>query len=324
MKKTRVSIILTYFDYARFIGETVKSIIAQKKDGALFNLELVIVEDGGERIEPAALSSWRSELSQVCSAWTLRHIRLENTQGLPVARNEGFRKSTGDLIVFMDSDDCLAPEFMEETIRTLHEFDCDGVYTHVQTFGDWDYLWEPDVDLVNLLCGVPGPATFLMKREVVESIGGFAPTLPYNCDHSFWIDAIAYGFKFKRVDKPLFLYRKHSSSMSTVRRNEWWRGIERLSNHHSELYHENLAEILTRKERQFRELEDEYQSLWSRWKESTQLWKEYETKYDTLTQSDSFRLYQSILNCKKKLTTPLRRLARVFQGSRRIGTSDPG
>lgn len=291
MPGCRVSIIITYFDYARFIEETVESILAQ----TFIDYEVILVEDGGEVVDKSLLEKWRKNIP-------IEVIRLDKSQGLPVARNTGFERSSGELLVFLDSDDGLEPGFLAETVEALEKNQSDGVYTQVQTFGDWDYLWKPEVTLIGLLCGTPGPATFLMKRNVFEVVKGFAPHLPFNCDHSFWIDAISKGFSFTRIDKPLFRYRKHPQSMSTIRKNEWWKGIERLSHEHRELYIQHLPEILSAKEKQFRELESEYQNVYAWWKEAKADYNKVNDRYNELTQSSSFRLYQKILDLKASLS----------------------
>ncbi len=107
--------------------------------------------------------------------------------------------------------------------------------------------------------------TFLMERKVFEEVGGYNQYLSLNSDHEFWVAALACGMKFARLDRPLFRYRKHEFSMSTVNRHQWWQSIPVLMEHHKELYDKYYPEILEFKERQFRQLEDHYDGLYQEW-----------------------------------------------------------
>ncbi|HEY9871293.1 MAG TPA: glycosyltransferase family A protein, partial [Candidatus Obscuribacterales bacterium] len=254
----------------------------------------IVVDDSGPARQAPDLSKWRRSLK-------LKQWRNENTLGLPSARNAGAGLATGDFLVFLDSDDRLAPTFIQDTLHELRQCGVDGVYTLVQLFGDSSFLWEPECTLIALLSGLPGPATFLMKREVFERVGGFKTQLLYNCDHDFWISAVAQGFRFARLNKPLFLYRKHPRSLSTIRRSEWWQAIPRLINEHKELYAEHFAEILTAKERQYRQLEEQYHHIYREWQQSDRRCTELNEKYNTLCSSPSFRAFQRLLDYKQRL-----------------------
>jgi glycosyltransferase involved in cell wall biosynthesis len=49
------------------------------------------------------------------------HIVREETLGLTAARLRGIRESTGDLLVFVDDDNVLDPDFLEIALRTMEE-----------------------------------------------------------------------------------------------------------------------------------------------------------------------------------------------------------
>jgi GT2 family glycosyltransferase len=55
---------------------------------------------------------------------------------------------------------------------------------------------------------------FLFRREVMEKIGGYDPDYIYGEDWEFWIRASRY-FRMKHLSEALYLYRIHSTSMTT-------------------------------------------------------------------------------------------------------------
>jgi glycosyltransferase involved in cell wall biosynthesis len=250
----RVSVVLTYFNYRDFLPAAIASVKAQ----TYANLELIVVDDCAPEAMPG--------IEQFADGgFTSKVVRHDYNQGLPVARNSGVAHATGELLVIMDSDDLLERTFVERTVRTLLDCAVDGVYTHVQTFGDRNYLWTPDCSLFNLLVGNPGPATFLMKREVFDAVGGYKSHLPLNSDHDFWISAVAHGFQFARLDEPLYLYRKHAQSLSAIHRQARWSAVPTLYDEHKELYDKHAKDLLTLREMQYRQLEYEYDRVWQGW-----------------------------------------------------------
>ena len=62
------------------------------------NFEIIVVDDGS----PVPAASVLPKSSDVLV------LRTEN-QGCPAARNFGFKRSSGDYLVFLDSDDRLSP-----------------------------------------------------------------------------------------------------------------------------------------------------------------------------------------------------------------------
>lgn len=86
----RVSVIIPCYDHAAVIGRTLTSLFAQTYP----DVEVVVVDDGSTDDLDRALAPYRGRF---------RLVRQENRGG-PVARNRGFRESSGDLVLFSDAD----------------------------------------------------------------------------------------------------------------------------------------------------------------------------------------------------------------------------
>ncbi|MFN4098217.1 MAG: glycosyltransferase [Pararhodobacter sp.] len=101
-----ISVIVPVFNVADLIGEAIASLRAQ----SLTDFEALVIDDGstdgsGERAAEAFAGDPRFRL-----------IRQDN-QGLSGARNTGLDRARGAFVAFLDSDDALAPGFLQ----TLHE-----------------------------------------------------------------------------------------------------------------------------------------------------------------------------------------------------------
>jgi tetratricopeptide (TPR) repeat protein len=108
---TRVSVLMTNYNYERFVEQAVESVLAQTVPPD----EIILVDDGStdgsrERIE--ALAQRHPDV--------LRPVFQEN-QGQAAGFNTAFAHSTGDVLFFLDSDDTWYPEKIETMLPHLQE-----------------------------------------------------------------------------------------------------------------------------------------------------------------------------------------------------------
>ena len=103
-----VSVLVTCFNQAHLIADTLKSVACQ----TMQDFECIVVDDGSA-----------DESAAVVKAFTLRDPRFrlitQTNQGVAVARNTAFQNARGQLIQFLDGDDLLDPEKLEIQSRHL-------------------------------------------------------------------------------------------------------------------------------------------------------------------------------------------------------------
>lgn len=109
LTRTRVSIIIPYFNAADTVQRTLDSI----RETALFDVEVIIVDDGSQEALNREQLLWNhpAPLTLVC---------LAQNGGQPVACNAGFARSTGDLVIVLDADDAFATHW-DVTLKNLLE-----------------------------------------------------------------------------------------------------------------------------------------------------------------------------------------------------------
>jgi glycosyltransferase involved in cell wall biosynthesis len=93
--KPSVSVVITTYNQAEYIAETVLSALNQTYP----HREVVVVDDGSTDQTGARLAQFRDRVTIV---------RQEN-QGIAASRNTGVRTATGELIAFLDGDDLWEP-----------------------------------------------------------------------------------------------------------------------------------------------------------------------------------------------------------------------
>ena len=107
-----ISIIMPYYNAARFIYITVEAIIAQ----TFTDWELIIVDDCSTFPETAEVLKNLAKMDNRISV-----IRAEKNGGAGLARNIGINAASGRYIAFCDSDDWWYPTKLEEQLRFMQE-----------------------------------------------------------------------------------------------------------------------------------------------------------------------------------------------------------
>ena len=104
----KVSVIIPTYNRADMVGDAIQSVI----DQTYHSWELIIVDDGSQ--------DNTSEVVAQFSDPRIRYIYQENKK-LPAARNTGIRASSGEYLVFLDSDDLFMPDKLraQESFRTM-------------------------------------------------------------------------------------------------------------------------------------------------------------------------------------------------------------
>lgn len=102
-----VSVIVPYFQLDTTVEETIASLAGQTHR----RIEVLIVDDGSFRPQDGVLA-------EVAVRWPVIVLAQEN-QGLGAARNFGISQARGDLVLPVDADDVLEPDFVERCVAAL-------------------------------------------------------------------------------------------------------------------------------------------------------------------------------------------------------------
>lgn len=200
---TKVSIIIACYNQAQYLADAVESVLDQHYE--MSGTEIIVINDGSS-----------DDTKEVASLYPVRLINQEN-RGLPAARNIGIKESTGNLILPLDADDRLHPDFLNKTVPIINESPQTGVvHVHRQHFGLIQSIkYSPEFSIERLKVKCPLNYCSLYRKEVWESCKGYDErfVLGYE-DWDFWFGAAKMGWNFQLVDEVLFYYRKHGYSMS--------------------------------------------------------------------------------------------------------------
>ncbi len=245
----RVSIVLPVRNGARYLAESVESVLAQ----TLRDWELIAVDDGSTDATPEILAQYESRDARI------RIVRNDPALRLPGALNRGFGEAVGDLLTWTSDDNCYRPAALECMTEALsRRAAVDVVYADYELMDSTGTPIErkrlPTIDHLGY-SNIVG-ACFLFRRRVWEALGGYAEDLFLAEDYDFWLRAIP-NFQFAHLGADHYRYRVHAAALGASRRDEARLAtVEALRRNLSRLPRRMRYESLTRLEHLARERGD--------------------------------------------------------------------
>jgi teichuronic acid biosynthesis glycosyltransferase TuaG len=222
-----VSIITPAYKASGFIGDTIKSVLAQTH----INWELLIADDCSPDDTRTVVDGWCATDARI------KLIRLKKNGGPSAARNAALENATGRWIAFLDSDDIWLPTKLEESINFARAKDAAVIYTGFRRFSHdggrlGDYISVPLRLSYRQLLGNTAIAT---SSVLIDSskIGAIRMKKTYYDDFACWLDILKRGFIAYGLDRDLMRYRVMSQSVSRNKKRsamEVWKTYRQIEN----------------------------------------------------------------------------------------------
>jgi len=201
-----VSIIMPSYNTAKFIKETVDSVLQQTYQ----NWELIIVDD--------CSSDNTDEIVATFVDSRIKYIKNEKNSGAAISRNKALKEAKGKWIAFLDSDDIWLSDKLEKQINFMEKNNYNFSYTiyeeidenskqlgvtvsgpkKITKMGMYNYCW-------------PGCLTVMYNADVIGLIQ--IEDLKKNNDYAMWLKVIQNANCYL-LDEVLAKYRKRQGSIS--------------------------------------------------------------------------------------------------------------
>lgn len=233
-----VSIITPSWNCAKFVEETIQSILAQ----TYTHWELLFQDDCST-----------DNTKEIVLAYAEKDARIKyacnhQNNGAAITRNSALKRAKGRWIAFLDSDDLWLPNKLEEQLKFMVDNNYAFSYTnyneineqsdelgksitgpkHITKYGMYAYCW-------------PGCLTVMYNRDTIGNIQ--INSIEKNNDYAMWLQVIQHADCYL-LDKTLAHYRKRIGSISN-------HSYVQLIKWHYRLFHESeqrnmlLSTILT-------------------------------------------------------------------------------
>ncbi len=194
MVKGLVSIITPCYNGAKYISETIESVISQNYT----NWEMIVIDDGSHDNSAEIVREYCKKDNRII-------LLQQENKGSAAARNNGIRNANGQYIALLDADDLWMPQFLESQINFMNEKNA------VCVCCSYKCINESSEEILDTICAKP---KITVKDMMITNYIGCLSGL-YDCekhgkiylkeelkslrdDYAYWLDivkleGVAYG-----------------------------------------------------------------------------------------------------------------------------------
>ncbi len=214
----KITVITPSYNQGDFIEETICSVLDQNYP----NLEYFVI-DGGSKDNTVAIIK---KYAECLSYWV-----SEKDSGQSEAINKGFKRATGEIVTWLNSDDVLMPGCLQE-VANVFQTSNDNVglvYGGVELFEGQKVLDRnitratPSKEAFAAGMVFSQPSSFF-KRSYLEQVGYLEPSFHLGLDYDLFA-RLNLVCDFAQTNKTLARYRLHDSSKSVLEHssfiNDW-------------------------------------------------------------------------------------------------------
>lgn len=217
-----ISVIIPTYNRAKLIEKSIESVLLQTYD----NLEVLVIDD-------CSTDNTREVVSSIDDK-RVKYIKLNTNVGPAGARNEGILRANGKYIAFQDSDDLWHEDKLELEMKEMQsDMECQLVFCRYLSKGKEEVIVPAEesfnVDaysdgMFEILIGSNriGTPTILVKKSVLEQVGGFNETLVTWEDWELALRIASVG-KIKYVNKVLMDVYPSEDGVNQI---EGWKRVE--------------------------------------------------------------------------------------------------
>lgn len=121
-KKPLVSVVVPIYNVEPYVEQCLRSIMYQTYE----NLEIICVDDCGQDNSMDIVKTLVKEDSRI------KIVRHKKNKGLGGARNTGLKKASGEYMLFIDSDDWIEKDCVEEVVNVMNKTGVDSAWFKAQ------------------------------------------------------------------------------------------------------------------------------------------------------------------------------------------------
>lgn len=202
----KISIVTISFNQKKYLKDCIESILFQNYP----YLEYIVVDPGSTDGSRELIESYGNKIVKV----------FEPDKGAADGLNNGFARATGDIFGFINSDDVLASNALNNIAASFSMFDADVVC------GEGKFIDDHGGDIAPIIPTRFTPRLYIygavtlfqqgtfFKSAAFRKVSGFNPINKTNWDAELFVDMAMSGCKFKYIKHNLASFRLHSQSIT--------------------------------------------------------------------------------------------------------------
>ena len=198
----KISVIVAVYNQEKYIGRCIRSLLHQSLPHS--DYEIIVVDDGSVDLTSYALDLFCDPFDSMVKVFTNK-----SNKGLPASVNKALMKAQAPFVVRVDSDDFVNSNFLNFLSAYLEmNTEVDAVACDYLLIDDMENeLRRCNCDEEPIACGI------LFKKKHLFEIGLYDESFRYNEELDLRI-RFEKKFKIKRLDMPLYRYRRHENNMT--------------------------------------------------------------------------------------------------------------
>ncbi len=220
-----ISVITPSLNQGMYIEDNIRSVLNQHYP----NFEHIVIDGGSTDGSVDILAKYNHLI------WV-----SEEDTGQSEAINKGLKSANGEIIGWLNSDDCYEPHAFSTIVQELNEGEgryivfgdcnvineggkrigyCKGRLTDPEKFIKY---WEKNYT-------IPQPAVFF-RRDILQTVGFLDEDLHYVMDYDFWL-RVSKHYRIHYIRKPLAKMRVHNRAKSSLTyelfEREWFKVLKK-------------------------------------------------------------------------------------------------
>jgi glycosyltransferase involved in cell wall biosynthesis len=205
------------YNKGQFIAEAIESVLRQ----TFTDFELIVVDD-------ASTDDSLAIINEVAKADArIKILTNETNSGISFTLNKAMKAASGQYLCFIDSDDLIRPERLEKMVNALKgrpgyiaytdvfRIDKDGEVIKGSYLGSKRLPPDGDAYAYLLREWIWGLSTMMFPASVIQEVGYSDESLSWGEDLDYVL-RITERYKVVLVREPLYGYREHESSMTSL------------------------------------------------------------------------------------------------------------
>ncbi len=201
-----LSVVMPVYNGAAYIKEAIESILQQD---ITITLEIIVVDDGS--------TDATADIIHALNNPVIRYIHQSNS-GPSKARNTGILQAQGELIAFLDADDCWPADKLKRQLLFLDE------NPNVDVVGGLiDYFYMPGSEYRKEQLKIDSPVFnvqlggLIVRKEVFQRVGYFNEQLRFSEDQDWILRIKEANVMMTILNDIVLLYRIHPGNMTIHR-----------------------------------------------------------------------------------------------------------
>jgi glycosyltransferase involved in cell wall biosynthesis len=211
-----VSIITPSFNQAPFLEETIRSVLEQDYP----RIEYIVVDGGSADGSVSIIKKYADKI-----AWWVSEV----DQGQTDAINKGFRRATGRILAWLNSDDTYQPGAVSAAVKYLQEnpkvgmvyANCNYIDEESRKIGDFPAVQTDYKRLRRGYVHIP-QQTMFFRAGLWHAVGPLDPTFFFAMDYDLWV-RIASHAEIKYLPGQTWAnFRIHTSGKTIAADDRCW------------------------------------------------------------------------------------------------------